>query len=367
MAWPETNTVAGRIQNGYSYSPHFLTELPMPKKKTPLPVVMFNLIAGRWVTQIIHVAAKLQIADRLKDGPRTVDELASSAGAQPQPLYRVLRALASYGIFEETKGRRFKLTPLAATLRGDIPGSMRAFAVMNGSKYQAESWQQLLQSVETGAPPFRGAHGMSYFEYLEKHPDDLKIFSEAMTNLSITENPAITLAYKFSGVRTLVDVGGGNGSLLRAILEANPGLKAVLFDRPSVSATAREGVYLTAKSFVERCRFEGGNFFDAVPKGGDAYVMKRVLHDWSDEDSAKILANCRAAMNRKGKVLVVESLIRPGNAPDRGKLLDLQMFAIGGRERTKQDFAAVFKKAGLRLTRVIRTSCPLSIVEGVKA
>lgn len=204
------------------------------------------------------------------------------------------------------------------------------------------------------------------FEYLERHPEDLKVFSEAMTNVSMTENPAIAAAYKFSALRTVVDVGGGNGSLLRAILEANPKLRGVHFDQPLVSARAREDVHLTAQSVTNRCEFEAGSFFEAVPKGGDAYTIKRVLHDWSDEEAVKILGNCRDAMNPKGKVLVIESVIQPGNVPDRGKLLDIQMFAIGGRERTKQDFAALFKAAGLRLARVIRTNCPLSIVEGVR-
>lgn len=339
----------------------------MPRKQVPLPSIMFNLICGRWVSQMIHVVAELQIADRLKDGPRTVDELAHAAGAQAQPLYRVLRALASFGIFEETSGQRFKLTPLAATLRCDVPGSMRALARMTGASYQMESWQQLLNGVKTGEPPFRKAHGISMFEYLQQHPEDLMIFGDAMTNVSMTENPAITAAYKFSRLGTVVDVGGGNGSLLRAILDANPTVLGVHFDQPLVSERARHDAYLTAPCVSARARFESGSFFESVPAGADAYVIKRVLHDWSDADAVKILANCRAAMIPKGKVLVIESVIRPGNEPDRGKLLDVQMFALGGRERTKQDFATLFKGAGLRITRVIPTKSPVSIVEGVRA
>lgn len=339
----------------------------MPKDRTPPASLMFNLIAGRWVTQMIYVAAELKIADQLKDGPRTVDELASASGSQAQPLYRVLRALASLGIFKETRGRRFSLTPVAATLRCELPGSMRGLALMSCSKYQEDSWRQLLEGVKTGEAPFRRAHGVSIFSYLEAHPEDLRVFSEAMTNVSMTENPAIASAYKFSSLRTLVDVGGGNGSLLRAILEANPKLRGVHFDQPSVSARARQDVYLTAQSVIERCRFESGSFFDAVPGDADAYTIKRVLHDWSDAECVKILANCRVAMNPKGRVLAIDSVIEPGNAADRGKLMDVQMFAIGGRERTKQDFAALFREAGLRMTRVIRTNCPLSIVEGLRA
>jgi hypothetical protein len=215
--------------------------------------------------------------------------------------------------------------------------------------------------------PFLKAHGIPPFEYLEKHPEDLKIFGETMTSVSSTENPAIAAAYKFSGIRTLVDVGGGNGSLLATILKANPKLKGVLFDQPSVIARARQDRHVTANGVAERCTLESGDFFEAVPKGGDAYIMKRTLHDWDDERCAKILANCRAAMSEKGMVLVVDAVIAPGNEPDRGKLLDMQMLVIGGHERTKQDFATVFKDAGLKLTRVVPTKCPLSIVVGARA
>jgi hypothetical protein len=328
---------------------------------------MFRLILGRFVSHLIYVAAKLELADQLKHGPRTVEELATAAEVQTPALYRVLRALASVGIFAETKDKRFKLTPLAATLQKGIPGSMHAVALMFGQKYLEDAWAQLLHGVKTGETPFLKTHGVHAFEYLEQHPEALKIFGEAMTNVSSIENPAIAAAYKFSGIRTLVDVGGGHGSLLAAILKANPKLKGVLFDQPSVITRARQDRHVTAKGIAERCTLESGDFFGAVPKGGDAYVMKRVLHDWDDEQCAKILANCRAAMSERGRVLVAESVILPGNGPDRGKLLDMQMLVMGGRERTKQEFAAVFKKAGLKLTRVVPTKCPLSIVEGVRA
>jgi O-methyltransferase domain/Dimerisation domain len=336
--------------------------------KTPPPqAVLFNLITGRWVSQLIYVAARLELADLLKHGPRTAEELATAAEVQAPALYRVLRALASVGIFAETKNKRFKLTPLAVTLQKAVPGSMRAAALMLGEKYLEASWAQLLHGVKTGETPFHKVHGVPLFEYLEKHPEDLRIFGESMTSVSATENPAIAAAYKFSGIRTLVDVGGGNGSLLAAILKANSKLKGVLFDLPSVSARANQDRHVTAKGIAERCTLESGNFFAAVPKGGDAYLMKRTLHDWDDERCEKILSNCHDAMSEKGKVLVVDAVIAPGNEPDRGKLLDIQMLIIGGRERTKQEFATLFRRAGLKLTRVLPTKCPLSIVEGVRA
>jgi len=230
-----------------------------------------------------------------------------------------------------------------------------------------DAWQELFSGIETGELPFLKAHGVPVFEYLEKHPEDLKVFGESMTSLSTAENPKIAAAYKFSRIRTLVDVGGGHGSLLATILKANPKLKGVLFDQPSVIARAEKDQHVTAKGIAERCTLVSGSFFEGVPEGGDAYIMKYILHDWNGEECVKILANCRAAMNTKGRVLVVDNVIPPGNDPHWGKLLDIQMLIIGGRERTKKEFAGLLAKAGLKMTRVVPTKCPLSIVEGVRA
>jgi len=338
----------------------------MAKKLSP-PDVMRNLAIGYWVARLVHVAAKLRLADLLKKGPRTVEDLAAAAGVQPLMLYRILRALASVGVFAETKSRRFKLTPLAATLQTGVPSSMHGWALMINENWGWDSWKELLSGVKNGEVPFLKAHGIPIFEYFEKHPEDLQVFGESMTSLSRTENPTVAAAYTFSGLRTLVDVGGGHGSLLATVLKANPKLTGVLYDQPSVSARAEKDQHVTAKGVAERCRLESGNFFESVPKGGDAYIMKYILHDWNDEACVKILANCRAAMNEKGKVLVVDNVIAPGNDPGWGKLLDIQMLIIGGRERTRKEFAAIFAAAGLRLTRVVPTKCPLSIVEGVRA
>ncbi|MDH5640554.1 MAG: acetylserotonin O-methyltransferase [Nitrospira sp.] len=338
----------------------------MAKKLSP-PEIMRNLAIGYWVSRLVYVAAKLKVADLLKGRSRTVEELASAAGVQPAALYRLLRALASVGIFAETKGRRFKLTPLAATLQTGVPNSMHAWALMINEPWMWDSWNELLHGAKTGEMPFLKAHGMPIFQYLGTHPEDLAVFGESMSSISRTENPAIAAAYKYPKVRTLVDVGGGHGSLLAAILKGNPRLKGVLFDQSAVIARAEQDQHVTAKGIAQRCRLESGNFFEGVPDGGDAYIMKYILHDWSDEDCVKILSNCRAAMNEGGRVLVVDNVIASGNAPSWGKLLDIQMLIIGGRERTKEEFAALFAAAGLKLTRVVPTKCPLSIVEGVKA
>jgi hypothetical protein len=338
----------------------------MAKTLSPADV-MKNLTIGYWVARLIHVAAKLRLADLLKSRSRTIEDLATATGVQPLGLYRVLRALASVGVFAETKNRRFKLTPLAATLQTGVPASMHGWALMINENWQWDAWKELLYGVKTGEVPFPKAHGVPIFEYLEKHPEDLEVFGESMTSLSRTENPAIAAAYKFSGLRTLVDVAGGHGSLLATILKANPKLKGVLFDQHSVIARAEKDQHVTAKGIAERCRLESGNFFESVPQGGDAYIMKYILHDWNDEDCVKILTNCRAAMNEKGKILVVDNVIAPGNDPSWGKLLDIQMLIIGGRERTKKEFAAMFTEAGLKLTRIVPTKGPLSIVEGIRA
>ncbi|HSL06205.1 MAG TPA: methyltransferase [Nitrospiraceae bacterium] len=338
----------------------------MAKKLSP-PELMRDLTIGHWVARLVHVAAKLKLADLLKKGPRTVEDLATAAGVQPAMLYRILRALASVGVFAETKNGRFTLTPLAATLRTDVPASMHGWAIMINDNWQWDAWKELLYGAKTGEVPFLKAHDMPIFEYFEQHLEDLQVFGESMTSISRTENPTVPAAYKFSGIQTVVDIGGGHGSLLATILKANQKLKGVLYDQPSVIARAEKDQHVTARGIKERCRLESGSFFETVPKGGDAYIMKYILHDWNDEECIQILRNCRDAMNEKGKVLVVDTVIAPGNNPSWGKLLDIQMLIIGGRERTKKEFAAMFAEAGLKLTRVVPTKGPLSIVEGVRA
>src|SRR5690349_15966729 len=208
-------------------------------KARPPRAVMLDLTIGHWISRLTYVAAKLKLADLLKEGPRTVEQLATAANVQAPALYRVLRALASVGIFAETSGRRFKMTPLAATLQTGVPGSLRGWTLMINEKYTWDAWEELLHGVKTHEIPFLKAHGLMPFEYLERHPEDLAVFGESMTSLSGTENPAIANAYRFSKVGTLVDVGGGHGSLLATILRANPRLQGVLFDQASVIARAQ--------------------------------------------------------------------------------------------------------------------------------
>ena len=329
---------------------------------------MLAHLTGYWVSQLVFVAAKLGIAEQLARGPRTPEALAKKVGADAGALRRVLRALASIGIFAETARGTFKLTPLAATLREDAPSSLKNFALMIVEGYNWSAWQELLDGVKTGLLPFPRVHGQPIFDYLRDHPEDDRIFSASMASISGPENAAVARALDFGRFRTLVDVGGAHGHLLATILGRHRRLRGILYDQPQVVANAPASRFITAKAVAGRISVEGGNFFNAVPQGADAYIMKYIMHDWTDDQCARILGHCRRAMAPGGRVLVVEHVIRPGNAPDWGKMLDINMLVLtGGRERTKDEFAALFARAGLRLRRVHKTEAALSVVEASAA
>jgi O-methyltransferase/methyltransferase family protein len=332
----------------------------------PLPARMLDLVVGYWVSQLVFVAAKLAIADHLAGGAKTVRQLAKATQTEPHALHRMLRALASVGVFAERPGGRFALTPLASTLRSDRPDSLRDFVLMMVEGYNWKAWEHFHSAVATGEMVFPRVHGMKVFEYLAAHPEDAEVFSRSMASLSGTENPAVVAAYDFSKIGTLVDVGGAHGHLLAAVLERHPQMHGILFDRPNVIEHARVAPFLRQPKLAGRVRFVAGDVFESVPSGADACVMKYVLHDWTDDQCVTILNNCRAAMPKRGRVLVVDTVIESGNRPQWGKLLDITMLVVtGGRERTREEFTRLFERAGLRVKRVIPTKCPLSIVEGV--
>ena len=316
------------------------------------------------VSQAIHVAATLGIADLLEDGPRSADELAEATETHAPTLYRMLRALASVGVFAETDGR-FSLTPLAEYLRTDSPSSLRAWAMQIGQQYFWTSWGHLLHGVRTGEPAFPELYGTSAWEYRAAHPEEDAVFNAAMTALSAGVVEAVVRSYDFSEIDVLVDVGGGEGALLTAILAANPALRGILFDQSHVVATA--GALLERAGAADRCEIVGGSFFDAVPDGADAYLLKSIVHDWNDVAAIEILRTCRAAMADTGRLLVVEPVIRSGNEPDPAKFSDLNMLVmLGGRERTADDFEKLYAEAGFRLTSVVPTGAPtFNIIEGV--
>ena len=340
-------------------------ENPQPNQAMPPQLAVLQMASGYWVSRSIYVAAKLGIADLLKDSPKSCDELAAATGTHAPSLYRVLRALASLGVFAETQPNHFTLTPLAACLQSDTPNSVRACVIVQGEEYY-RAWGEFMHSVHTGGSSFEHIYGMNIFEYLAQNPESAKIFDEAMTNLSVTEIAGIAASYDFSSIQTLVDVAGGEGLLIASILKSNPTLKGVLFDRPHVIERAKP--FLEAEGLLERCQLAAGNFFESVPEGGDAYILKYIIHNWDDERAIAILKQCHKVMPDNGKVLVAEQVIPPGNQPFMGKLIDLNMLVMtdGGRERTEAEYRALFEKAGFKLTRIVPTQDDVSIIEGIR-
>jgi hypothetical protein len=332
----------------------------------PPPVAMLQMIQGFWISRALYVAAKLGIPDLLKDGPKNSDDLAQATGTHAPSLYRLLRALDSIGVFTEHDNGRFGLTPLGETLRTDVPGSLRFFAIEELGENHYPAWEKVLYSVNTGAIAFDHVYGASKWQYMMQHPDEARIFDEAMASFSSVVIAEIVSAYDFSGSGTIVDVGGGDGSLLAAILKANAGARGILADLPHVAAGAIRR--LTNEGLSDRCDVAGGDFFETVPSA-DTWILKWIIHDWDDERSAAILRNCRKAMAMSsGKVLIVEAVLQPGRATSLSKFVDLNMLVMtGGRERTEPEFRALLASAGLKVTRIVPTRNEMSIIEAVPA
>lgn len=320
-----------------------------------------QMIGGYWITQAIYVAAHLGIADLLAHGPCTAEELAEQTHTESGALYRVLRALASVGIFAQDAQHRFSQTPLSEPLRSDAVQSQRAFAIMMGAEFY-ETWGKLLHSVQTGEFGFHARFGMPFFEYMIKNPERHRIYDAAMTGVHGAETEPMLDACDFSSFRRVVDIGGGNGSVLTAILNRHPLLEGILFDLPAVAERAVP--FIADSGLSGRCQVTGGDFFSSVPAGADAYLMRHIIHDWEDDEAVTILRNFREAMSSGGRILVVETVIPPGNEPSFGKWLDLMMLLVGGRERTEEEYRAIFSAAGLKLNRIIPTSSPVSVIEG---
>lgn len=339
----------------------------MPESAPPASfLALQNLILGKWVSQAVSVAAKLGIADSLKEGPRSCDELARMNQVDPAALFRVLRALASVGVFTEVDGDLFALTPTAEFLRSDVQGSLRAVATMAGEDWTWRPWGELYRSVKTGERAFDGIFGMPPFAYLAENPSAASIFDQAMTGWSMQNSLAVAAAYDFSSIGTLMDVGGGHGYLLATILKANPSLQGILFETPEVSEGARDR--FDSEGLTDRCRVVAGDFLASIPEKADACILKSVIHDWDDQQATTILRHCRQAAGSGGRVLLAEMVIPPGNGPHVGKLLDLEMLIMaGGLERTEAQFRDLLAGAGFRLTRIIPTASPTCVIEGVAA
>jgi SAM-dependent methyltransferase len=323
-----------------------------------------QFIMGFRLTQLIYVAAKLRLADHLQAQPQRPDRLAETVGADPHALYRLLRALASVGIFAEQSDGTFAVTARARLLQTDAPGSLRSMALLYGEGWLWQAYGRMLSSVQTGRPAFQQVHGESLFDYLHHHPPAATVFHNAMTGFSAHEAAAILNAYDFSSAQHVVDVGGGQGTLLAAILQAHPHLCGILFDLASVIAEG-QGL-IVEQGLSERCMCVAGDFFAAIPAGGDIYLLKSVLHNWDDAASVNILRNCRRAMGEHGRLVLAERVIPSGNTPAEAKLFDINMLVVmGGQERTQEEYCALFEAAELRLTQVLPTYTALSLVEGV--
>jgi predicted O-methyltransferase YrrM len=321
------------------------------------------MMTGFAVSQAIFAVARLNVAEHVATGPVAVEDLARKTGASPDALYRVLRALASVGVFTEATPRRFSNTPMSECLRPGVPGSQHAGALMI-ALHCYPAFGELSWSVGTGKPGFDKVVGAPIFDHLSKHPDEGRIFDQAMSSIHGPETPAMIEAFSFARFQTIVDIGGGNGSTLIEVLRSAPKARGIVFDLPGVVARAESTI--RDAGLGDRCRVEGGSFFESVPKGGDAYVLRHIIHDWDDQKSIEILRRCREAMAPGGKVLVVESVVPTGDEPHPGKWLDIIMLAVpGGRERTRAEFETLFASAGLKLERVVATRSPVSVVEAV--
>ncbi|MDA9497367.1 methyltransferase [Bradyrhizobium sp. CCBAU 11357] len=312
---------------------------------------LLRLINGFQVTQAIRVASVLRLADYLSGGTRSADELASLTKSHPDALYRLLRALATVGVFREEESRRFALTPMGDCLRTDSATPLGAWAEVVGSPYFWQAWGHLLHSVQTGENAFQNLNGKDVWQFRAEHPEYGVTFDLAMTQLSRGGAEAVIRAYDFSSFRHIVDVGGGQGLMLAAILLAHPHLRGTLLDQPDVVAGAK--AILMERGVIERCGIVGGSFFEMVPEGADAYLMRAVIHDWDDDEAVAILKVCRRAMGEAAKLLLIERLIAPPNEMPATKFSDLNMLVSpGGRERTRQEFSELFGKSGFELTRV---------------
>lgn len=332
-----------------------------PTSVSPSRQLMQFIWPGAMAAQAIYVAAKLGLADLLTEGPRSADELALATRAHGPSLRRLLRALTSLGVFAENAAGKFHNTDLSETLRTAHPETMRAWATFLGAPFLWRPWGELYQTVMTGQPAVDRVHGTSFWAYLAEHADDAAVFNAAMTAGSEMSVPWILKAYDFSRFERIVDVGGGHGALLSGILSANPKVRGILYDLPEVVAGA---VAVRTGAVAARCEIRAGDFFHAVPAGADAYVLKGIIHDWNDDDALRILKNCRRAIKRDGRLLVIELVLKRSSQPDAGQaFMDVLMLTlVGGRERAESAFRALLREAGFSLTSVIPTAGP-SIIE----
>jgi hypothetical protein len=321
-----------------------------------------GFVSSIWAAQAVATFAKLGIADLLAIGPKGAAELAAATGTNPDALYRLLRGVASVNVLAATPDGRFTLTPVGACLRKDVPGSMRSMIIAELAPGHWLPWGHLDEAVRTGQPSAPAVLGMPVWDYYKKNPEEGAHFAAAMSGLSGIAMQAVLASYSFAGARSVVDVGGSHGVFLTAVLQQQTAARGILYDLPQVVEGALAP--LTAAGVADRVERIGGSFFESVPKGGDVYLIKHILHDWSDAECVKILQNVRDAMSPEGRVVVVEMPIESGGPPSPAPLLDLNMLVmLTGKERTTDEYGALFSSAGLKLAGVTRTPSPFAVLE----
>lgn len=333
--------------------------------------VMVSLIEASWLSRTIYVIASLGIPDLLRNGPKLNEELAAATRTDADTLGRIMRALTSEGIFHADDQERFSLTPLGATLRTDVPDSLHAWALLMLGEVNQNAWADVMHTVRTGQSAFLHRHAMDLWQYHTTHPEYANLFAAAMSNFTMTYIEDVLLSYSFDHCNQIIDVGGGDGSLLIAILQRKPEIRGVVYDLPLVADRARQRI--AEAGLVNRCAATGGDALVEVPVGGDAYILSRVLHDWDDDSACKILINCRKALPVDGRLLVIERAM-PDKLQDLSSnrdtilsdisMTDLNMMVMTtGRERTVAEYKELYRKAGLELTEVVPTQTAMNVME----
>jgi hypothetical protein len=345
-----------------------MSDRPM-QTELPPPAIFMQLLFGKQITYALSGVARLGVADQMDKQARPVEELAAKTGAHAPSLYRVMRMLASLGVFKEGPNRHFALTPVGELLKTGAPTSLRYMAMMFGEEFSTRAYEHFTDCLRTGRDGVTEAYGKDIWQVLAEHPAQCEVFQKAMTANSSGSVPAIVEAYDFSGIKRIADVGGGHGFLLGSILRAYPALKGVLFDRAEVVESLPENAFTGLEG---RAAVEGGSFFERVPDGCDAYIMKHIIHDWDDDHCRTILRLMRAKLPRHGRVLVCDMVLTDDPGPTPAKMLDIEMLAmtVGGKERTEAEFAELFASSGLKLSRIVPTAPtgrPVAVVEAVPA
>ncbi len=335
---------------------------PAKAQTAPPEAQLLEMMLAQSISRLINLTATLKLSDYLAEAPKTAEELAKLTATHAPSLYRMLRTLSSLGFFTEDAAGTFSLQPLGEALKSGTP--THAAALLLAGEFVTRSMDNLLHSVRTGETGFRKAFGMPLFDWLASHPEQAALFNDTMVGVHGMEPATVAEAYNFSAFQTIADVGGSTGNMLTTILRRHSGPGGILFDMPHVVREAP--ALIEERGLKDRIRIEAGSFFEGVPAGADAYILSHIIHDWSEEQCLIILGNCRRAIAPGGRLLLVEMLLPEGNTPHPGKMLDMLMLLVpGGQERTAAEYGVLLDKAGFRLTRVVPTASPVSIVEGV--